>query len=184
MTETTLDRVTKEIQEEWNGLTSHTVLRTRELLKELTLAPDDEPWLAKIHAEKPETVELYADPEQGYILLAHTERKGLYRVPHNHGAGWVFYAVQHGENRMSTYKQTTTPDGRTHLVSRGSHDLRKGDCEVFLPGDIHDTECLTDYMVQFRLTSSDFKQEKTSGRMIQFVDASKVATAPLNAPQK
>lgn len=181
MTETTLDRVTKAIHEHWNGLTSDTVTRTRELLKELTLAPDDEPWLAEIHAEKPETVELYADADRGYILLAHTETRGLYRVPHNHGAGWVFYAVQHGENRMSTYKQTTRPDGTAHLVSRGSHDLRKGDCEVFLPGDIHDTECLTDYLVQFRLTSSDFKQEKTSGRMVQFVNASKAATVPLIA---
>ncbi|MCG7554505.1 hypothetical protein MHN32_13865, partial [Pseudoalteromonas sp. Of11M-6] len=36
-------------------------------------------------------------------------------------------------------------------------------------GDIHDTRCLTDNFVQNRLISCDFKEEKHSGRMIQYL---------------
>lgn len=46
--------------------------------------------------------ELYRDPEQGFILLAHSEKKDLYRVPHDHGGGWVISAVQSGEIEMKT----------------------------------------------------------------------------------
>ncbi|WP_275669068.1 MULTISPECIES: hypothetical protein [Pseudoalteromonas] len=36
-------------------------------------------------------------------------------------------------------------------------------------GDIHDTHCLTDNFVQYRLTSCDFKEENRSGWMIQYL---------------
>ncbi|WP_340679264.1 hypothetical protein [Paraglaciecola sp.] len=168
MTNTSLEHFICSIQKDWEGLTSKSLLKYRELLKRLANASSDEPWLAKIHIERPATVELYSDPVHGYKLLAHTEPKGLYRKPHDHGAGWVLYAPQYGEIKMATYKQITNSNGKTQLISREADRLVVGDCKVFLPGDIHDTTCISDYLLQFRFTSCDFNMEKKQGRMIQF----------------
>ncbi|MEQ2354136.1 hypothetical protein [Pseudoalteromonas piscicida] len=164
-----LDKIVNDIKANWSGLNSNTTVTVRELLRELTQSPPHEPWLASIMRERLASKTLYQDLEYGFMLLVHAEEKGTYRPPHDHGAGWVFYAVQSGEMEMSTYKPITTASGETHLVSRGTDTLKAGDCRVFLPGDIHDTRCLTDNFVQYRLTSCDFKEEKRSGRMIQYL---------------
>ncbi len=168
---TSLDRFVEEIQSVWTGLDSQTIHDTHRLLRHLINAATlDEPWLAQLHDERPATVELYRDPLHDFILLGHTEPPGHRWPPHDHGAGWVFYAVQHGESRMETYKSVTSSKGETRLVSRGSFTLGSGQSQVFLPGDVHSTECLSDYLVQLRLTGSDFKAERDQGRMIQYAD--------------
>lgn len=169
MNRSALDKFKTQAQKNWSGLNSDTVLSMKDALVELARTSNNEAWLQKIHQEKPASVELYRDERFGFILLAHTEEKGTYRRPHNHGAGWVFYAVQHGKTEMATYKQMTNTRGQTELVSRGGDMMGAGDCKVFLPGDIHDTKCLSDYLVQFRLTSSDLKKEITEGRMEKFL---------------
>ncbi|WP_233520580.1 hypothetical protein [Flocculibacter collagenilyticus] len=158
-----------EIAQCWSGLNSETVSKSRALLSELAKAPSTEPWLVQLHEKKEESIELYRDEVHGFILLAHVERQGKYRVPHNHGAGWVLYAIQHGRMAMSTYSSVTNQSGKTHLVSRGEELITVGGCKAFLPGDIHDTECLSDYVLMFRLTSCDFKKEKSEGRLIQYL---------------
>jgi len=170
-----LDAIVKEIKACWKGLHSDTTTEVRRLLTELAKTSTDEEWLKSIMLEKPSSKELYSDPEHGFILLAHTEKNGTYRPPHNHGAGWVFYAVQSGEMEMTTYKNITTAEGITHLVSRGTDRLQVGDCRVFLPGDIHDTLCITENFVQYRLTSSDFSDEIKSKRMVRFLNEKSVA---------
>lgn len=172
MPQSSLDHFVNQVRRHWTGLNSETITRTHESLRELTSTPEKEPWLSEIHQLKPATKKLYQDPDQGFILLAHAERRGLYRPPHDHGAGWVFYAVQHGESRMTTYKAITFPNGATRLVSRGAFKMTNGHSAVFLPRDIHDTECCSDYLIQFRLTSSDFSREKEEGRMIQYTETS------------
>ncbi|WDE07058.1 hypothetical protein SG34_009285 [Thalassomonas viridans] len=164
-----LEHFITSIKDSWTGLNSETVIKSRELLKQLLKTPDSEPWLADLHRQKQESVELYRNPEHGFILLAHVEKQEQYRVPHNHGAGWVFYAVQHGAMEMSTYSQVTDQTGKTALVSRGAATINAGECNVYLPGDIHDTKCLSEYVLMFRLTSCDFKAEKREGRLIQYL---------------
>ncbi|MBU6953118.1 hypothetical protein [Hahella sp. HN01] len=175
MQPTALDHFIESAREGWDGLTTSNVIRLRRLLQDLAKTSAEEPWLAQIHADRPDMVELYTDLEHGFRLLAHTEPRGLYRAPHDHGFGWVLYALQHGALEMSTYQSITDKRGGTRLVSRGCDTLNPGDCRVFLPGDIHDTKCVSDYIVQFRLTSSDFKLEKKEGRMIQYVGQVSVA---------
>jgi len=164
----TLNEVISEIQTHWQGLESRTIEHTRAQLKRLTKSPTTEPWLERLFADKPESQELHRDDKHGFVLLAHFEKKALYRVPHNHGAGWVFYALYCGEMEVSTYKQITNQNGQTTLVSRGTNIIKPGNVTTYLPGDIHDTECLSDWVLMFRLTSCDFKDEKKSGRLIQF----------------
>jgi hypothetical protein len=165
-----LDNFIISIKDSWTGLNSETVIKGRKLLEQLAKTPISESWLADLHHKKQESVELYRDQNQGFVLLAHVELQGNYRVPHNHGAGWVFYAVQHGAMEMSTYSQVADLTGKSLLVSRGANDLKAGECNVYLPDDIHDTKCLSDYVLMFRLTSCDFKGEKREGRLVQYTN--------------
>lgn len=168
MMHTSLDMFIHKARKQWSGLNTETVVLIRQLLIDLTQSSYQEPWLKEILDERPATKELYTDPKHGFRLLAHAEDMGTYRIPHDHGAGWVFYAVQSGETEMTTYKKNTTAHGKTHLISRGTETMRKGSCKVFLPGDIHDTRCISEGFIQYRLTSSDFKKEISEGRMIRY----------------
>lgn len=168
MQNTALENFIAQVKTAWSGLNTETVGSVRQLLINLTKAAADEAWLQQILQQKPAAQELYRDAEHGFILLAHTEEKGTYRQPHNHGAGWVFYAVLSGEMAMNTYQQVTKVNGETHLVSRGTDVMQAGQCRVFLPGDIHDTKCLSEGFVQLRLTSTDFQKEMQEGRLVRF----------------
>ncbi|MEX2962712.1 hypothetical protein [Microbulbifer sp. TYP-18] len=168
MTVNALDQCIADLRSYWTGLNSDAISRCRTAVARLAGAASTEPWLAQLHEKKPAAEELYRDPDQGFILLAHVEYQGQYRKPHNHGNGWVFYGLQHGEVQMATYGQFGKPGGGEKLVSRGAYTMRVGDCSAFLPGDIHDTRCLSDYMLMFRLTSCDFAEEKRAGRLQQF----------------
>ncbi|WP_444946188.1 hypothetical protein ACJJIP_02905 [Microbulbifer sp. VTAC004] len=170
MVSNSLERHIAELRKYWMGLNSDTVVHCRAVLAKLASSSNSEGWLAKLHQNREATTELYRDSELGFILLAHVETQGLYRNPHNHGDGWVFYALQHGEVEMSTYGLVRTVKGEEQLVSRGSYTMHPGDCSAFLPGDIHDTRCLSDYSLMFRLTSCDFSEEKRQGRLQQFAE--------------
>lgn len=100
-------------------------------------------------------VELHRDPDHGFLLLAHREPKDRYRAPHDHGRGWVVYAVARGEVEMGTYARV---DG--HLVRRSVERLRAGDARVYLPGDVHDTRIVSDDVVMLRFTSCDLKAQR------------------------
>lgn len=168
MQNTALENFITQVKTAWSGLNTETVGSVRQLLINLTKAAADDAWLQQILQQKPAAQELYRDAEHGFILLAHTEEKDTYRQPHNHGAGWVFYAVLSGEMAMNTYQQVTKVNGETHLVSRGTDVMQAGQCRVFLPGDIHDTKCLSEGFVQLRLTSTDFQKEMQEGRLVRF----------------
>ena len=147
------------IQSTWGILTTEVVEGCRRQLENLLQAPNAEAWLAALHREAPASQELYRDPMRGFVLLAHTEGAGLYRPPHDHGRGWVIYAVQQGEIEMGTYARVLGPGGKVRLVKRDSTLVRPGQVKVFLPGDIHDTRCLTGPALLFRFTERDLKKE-------------------------
>lgn len=159
MNSNTLDASMNGIKSVWGPLSTEVVAACRGHLEDLVKAPPTEEWLAALRKEGPASMELHRDPSHGYVVLAHTEYAGLYRPPHDHGRGWVIYAIQQGEIEMGTYARIEGPDGSIHLVKRNSTLVRPGQVQVYLPGDIHDTRCVTGPALLFRFTERDLKIE-------------------------
>jgi hypothetical protein len=133
--------------------------------------------LASLLAERPATRELQQQPGS-FLLLAHSEQHGLYRPPHDHGRAWVVYAVQSGELEVGTYAKVAE-DARERLVRRDMHVLRPGEARAYLPGDIHDTRCLTDQAMVFRFTERDLRHEdQVERRVTRFVERDGEWVAP------
>jgi hypothetical protein len=56
-------------------------------------------------------------------------------------------------------------------VQRDSTLVRAGELKVFLPGDIHDTRCVTGPALLFRFTDRDLKKEdKQERRVTRYVE--------------
>ena len=159
MTRDTLQTFIAEVRSIWGPLTSDLVAGCRVRLEMLASASPREPWLADLHATAPANRELHRDPDHGFVLLAHKEDVGLYRPPHDHGRAWVVYAVQQGEIEMRTFARIEGPHGEVRLVQRDSVVLRAGRAQAYLPGDIHDTRCLSDRALLFRFTERDLRTE-------------------------
>lgn len=159
MTANSLQDFITGMRSAWGPLTSELVSAGRKQAERLLRASPDEPWLAALLRDRPEREELYRDPDHGFILLNHTEHAGLYRPPHDHGRSWVIYAVQSGEMEMRTYARVEDPDTGVRLVQRDSVIVRAGEVQVYLPGDIHDTRCLTAQAMQYRFTERDLRIE-------------------------
>ncbi|MBX7197220.1 MAG: hypothetical protein K1X94_34540 [Sandaracinaceae bacterium] len=133
----------------------------------------EEPWLRALRDELPPSRELHREPNQGWVLLAHSEHGGLYRPPHDHGRSWVVYALAQGEMEISTYARVGSG-----LVKRDTTLLRPGDARVYLPGDIHDTRCLRGPSILFRFTERDLKVEDlVEHRLTRYVERDGVWTA-------
>ncbi|MBX3482836.1 hypothetical protein [Phenylobacterium sp.] len=159
MPASTLDTFIAAIRDAWGPLTSDLVGTCRRASERLARAPSSEPWLAALLTGQPAAEELHRDAERGFVLLAHTEQAGLYRPPHDHGRAWVVYAVQRGEVEMRTFARIAAPDGGVRLVQRDSVVARAGQALAYLPGDIHDTRCLSETALLFRFTERDLKHE-------------------------
>jgi hypothetical protein len=159
MTRSTLDTSIDGIKAAWGPLNSSLIAACEQRLEDLLRAPVSEEWLAALHAEAPASQELHRDQLHGFLLLAHTEPEGLYRPPHDHGRGWVIYAIQQGEIEMGTYARIETTDGGFNLVKRNTTLVRAGQIQVYLPGDIHDTRCVSGPALLFRFTDRDLKKE-------------------------
>jgi hypothetical protein len=166
MARDTLEASMQGMRSIWGPPSSEVVAGARAQLQRLVRAPAAEEWLARLHRHRPANEELYRDPEHGFVLLAHTEPPGLYRPPHDHGRSWVIYAIQHGEIEMRTYARLQAPDGSLRLVQRDATRVRPGDVQVYLPGDIHDTRCVTGPALLFRFTERDLKKEDKEERRV------------------
>ena len=177
MLKNSLKKFTEGVSPIWGPLTSDLVAGSRQYLEELVKAPATEKWLATLHQQAAAYTELYRDPTHGFVLLAHTEPEGLYRPPHDHGRGWVMYAVQQGEIEMGTYARIEALDGSVKLVKRNSTLVRPGQVQVYLPGDIHDTRCTSGPALLFRFTERDLKKEdKEEHRVTRYVERDGVWT--------
>lgn len=159
MSASSLRNFIEGIRRAWGPLTSELVAASRAHAEQLVRASPVEPWLAELLRDRPANEELYRDPDHGFILLAHTELGGLYRPPHDHGRSWVIYAVQNGEIEMGAYGRVCDPETGVRLVQRESTIVRPGDVRVYLPGDIHDTRCLTESALLYRFTERDLRIE-------------------------
>lgn len=160
----------------WGPLASRLAADVRAELARLMLTPSDEPWLQELLHDLPPSRELHRDPTHGFLLLAHSETTGLYRPPHDHGRGWVVYALQQGEMEISTYARVEDAKG-VRLVKRDTSLLRPGEARVYLPGDIHDTRCLHGPSLLFRFTERDLKREDlVEHRVTRYVERDGVWT--------
>jgi hypothetical protein len=165
MAKNSLETFIERVRSAWGPLTSELVANCQARIADLLKAPATEEWLAELQRELPESKELYRDPEHRFVLLTHAETKGLYRSPHDHGRGWVIYAVQQGEMEIGTYARVQDPDGSVRLVRREAYRVRPGEAKVYLPGDIHDTRCTADTVLYYRLTERDLKKERQEHRL-------------------
>jgi hypothetical protein len=166
MAKSTLEDSMAALASVWGPLTTELVDASRLHLETLARACPDEPWLADLHRDQPASRELYRDPTHGFVLLAHVEKTGLYRPPHDHGRSWVVYAVQQGESEMGTYGRAQGPDGKVRLAKRNSTLVTPGMAQVYLPGDIHDTLCVSGPTLLFRFTQRDLKTEDQIHRRV------------------
>ena len=174
-----LDRFASNVAEAWAPISSELVATCRSALAELTSADPAEEWLASLAEEKPASRELHRDAVHGFMLLAHTENQGLYRPPHDHGRAWVLYGVQSGALEVRTYAKVLGPDGRPRLVLRDESLLRPGEARAYLPGDIHDTRCVSESALLFRFTERDLRHEdQVEGQVTRFVQQDAMWTVP------
>jgi len=170
MASSSLENFIAGVQSDWAPISTAVVARCRQHLAELTLADPAEEWLAALHAKQPASRELQRDPAHGFMLLAHTEQQGLYRPPHDHGRAWVVYGVQSGELEVGTYVKVLDPEGKVRLVRRDMHVLRPGEARAYLPGDIHDTRCLSESALLLRFTERDLRHEdQVEHKLTRFV---------------
>lgn len=157
----------QSVQQAYGPLTTELVAHVHAQLTQLTTAPESERWLQALHAEAPASQELHRDPTHGFLLLAHTEPQDLYRPPHDHGRGWVIYALQRGKLEIGSYGRIQDTEGQVRLVKRDTTLLQAGEARVYLPGDIHDTRCVEGPALLFRFTDRDLKQESQVTRYTQ-----------------
>lgn len=176
MTKNSLETWIEDVRADWGPLDTALVAKCGAHLARLIRAPASEDWLAALHREAPARRELYRDPDHGFMLLAHTEQAGVYRSPHDHGRSWVIYAVQQGEVEMGSYGRIEGAAGRPRLVRRDSNLVRAGDVRAYLPGDIHDTLCVSGSALQFRFTERDLRREDEEHHLTRYVERNGVWT--------
>jgi hypothetical protein len=165
----TLDTFIHNTHAAFGPLTTERVAAIRAELERLARAPSSEPWLRALHEEAPASKELYRDSTHGFVLLAHSEPVDLYRPPHDHGRGWVIYALQRGAMEIGTYAPVEQEEGRVRLVQRETLTLRAGEARVYLPGDIHDTRCVSGPCLLLRFTERDLSAEDEAHRVTRYV---------------
>ena len=154
-----LETFAEDVASVWGPLTTELVSAARRHLERLVCSPTTEAWLAALYRDMPPREELYIDPADGFVLLAHAEHSGLYRPPHDHGRGWVIYAVLCGEIEMGTYARIDGESGTSRLVKRDATLVRPGQVQVYLPGDIHDTLCVAGPALLLRFSDRDLQHE-------------------------
>jgi predicted metal-dependent enzyme (double-stranded beta helix superfamily) len=171
MDKTALHSFTEAVRFLWGPLTSELAGAIQTAMETLLGASVDETWLATLHEDAPASAELHRDPDHGFMLLAHTEQAGLYRPPHDHGRSWVLYGIQRGEIEMGTYAPVETDDGEVRLVKRNTTLVCAGQAQLYLPGDIHDTHCVSETALLFRFTERDLRvEDREHRRLTRYVD--------------
>ena len=170
-----LEKFIRSVRVDWAPISSEVVANCIVHMRRLMQATKAEEWVAALHEEAPASRELHRDAERDFLLLAHTETRGLYRPPHDHGSSWVMYGIQQGELEIGTYAKVEQADGAVRLVKRDTTILRAGEALPYLPGDIHDTKCLSERALLFRFTERDLRKEE---RMTRFVEGPGYWTTP------
>jgi hypothetical protein len=152
----------------WNEQTSDKVRILKSHLQALVKNKDFINYLSSQNLEK--GIVLHHDQQLGYYLFAYSEKKSTFRVPHNHGNGWVIYTVLSGIMEMATYFNTINDQEESMLVEKERFLMSTGDSRIFFPGDIHHTHSIEDGTTILRFTSIDLKLEEKQGRMKRFTN--------------
>lgn len=82
------------------------------------------------------------------------------------GAAGLSTGARKARSKIATYARVKNSLGVVHLVQRDANVLRPGEARVYLPGDIHDTRCLTDTALLFRFTERDLKIEDQKHHLV------------------
>jgi hypothetical protein len=176
VTGTSLDSFITATRSAWGPLSTGLVATCRTGLERLVRADPSEVWLAALLRDRPAARELHRDTS-GFMLLAHNEHEGLYRPPHDHGRAWVVYAVQSGALEIRTYGLIASAEPR--LVLRDTSVLKAGEARAYLPGDIHDTRCLSEDALLFRFTERDLRHEdQVERKLARFIERDGYWTMP------
>lgn len=179
MPKNALETFAQSVSADWGPLSTELVAAVRRHMDALLKASPDEGWLTELYRKALPAQELVRDPEHGFVLLAHTEQLGLYRPPHDHGRSWVIYAVVSGESEMGTYGRVEDTDGTVRLVKRNATLVKPGQVQVYLPGDIHDTRCVSGPALLYRFTERDLKKEDVEEhRIVRYVERNGIWVAP------
>lgn len=183
MSKTALQSFTDSVRSQWGPLTSELAESCQRQMEMLLRASTSEAWLAALQRSRPASEELCRDPDHGFVLLAHTEQAELYRPPHDHGRAWVLYGIQHGEIEMGTYARIEGENGEVRLVKRNTTRVRAGEAQLYLPGDIHDTRCVSDSALLFRFTERDLRvEDRQHRRLTRYVERNGIwTTEPASA---
>lgn len=161
-----VDSLIKKIQESLQETDMKSILHTQVILQQATLDPELSEQICSRIGHSNKNSELYRDRTNGFVLLAYTEIRGAYRIPHNHGDAWVIYSILEGQVEMGNYFKLGKP--KQTLILKNREILNPGDTRIYYPGEIHDTRCLSEKGFILRLTSCDLRDEEIQGRMERF----------------
>lgn len=161
-----IEEIVTILKESWDFMDTKALSSIQKLMEEVCLEERE-----KELDNFANGVEIYRDKELGFILSVFSETEGTYRVPHNHGNGWVIYSVVEGNVEMGNYFYWIKPPHESQLVLKNKMVMQKGDVQIYYPGDVHDTRCVSEKALILRFTSCDLKNEEIEGRMQRFNSA-------------
>jgi hypothetical protein len=96
----------------------------------------------------------YGHPAAGFHITCGAQQAGQANSPHDHGAGWVVYGTYEGQIEQTRWGWDYS-DGllKPRLVARTKFVQNPAQPAYFLPGEIHDTRCVSDRAVVVRIES-------------------------------
>ena len=82
---------------------------------------------------------LHDDPELGFQILAHINKKARVSPPHDHGRSWAIYGQAAGYTDMVEYARVDngTDPSRAQLKTTRTYRLNPGAAGIFQDGAIH-----------------------------------------------
>lgn len=82
---------------------------------------------------------LYQDPDLGFVVLAHTNRKPSRNTPHDHGPSWAVYGMAMNFTDMTEYRRLDDggDPGKARIEQTRTYRLEQGKATLFDTGVIH-----------------------------------------------
>jgi hypothetical protein len=171
-----LSTFTRNVHAAWRPLSTELIDEGRRQGEALLQAAPSEDWLAALHREKPANQELYRDPDHGFVLLAHTELQGLF-APARPWTSLGDVCRPVGRDRNANLCPRRGSQDRCSPRPAGCNARSGRTGQVYLPGDIHDTRCLSDSALLFRFTERDLRvEDKVHHRVTRYIEQNGVWT--------
>lgn len=156
------ERYISALRSVWgDGKSSELPFKVKALMAELLDVTDPgEPWMDRLIREAKIAMELYRDPDYGFIQMGHVQPQGHANPPHDHGPCWVVYGAYSGLTEIVLYRRAQGQDksSRTVLEKKEVHWLSPGAVYPYFPGDIHSVVVRKGPAIVFRFLSYDLTQ--------------------------